>query len=129
MLFKQANGKTELKNNTLLYPRKHMDKIRAELGSISHGTMRLEDLIPTFTNKLDELVELNGDYFGEEENYDELLALDKLILEARTVDMESEEAGHVLDSLFNALNDFAPPNAHFGAHEGDGADYGFWNVD
>jgi hypothetical protein len=32
----------------------------------------------------------------------------------------------VLDALFDALQEYAPDYAYFGASEDDGAEYGFW---
>jgi hypothetical protein len=38
-----------------------------------------------------------------------------------------EEAGSwILDELFDMLGEYCPPYTHFGASEGDGADYGVW---
>ena len=44
---------------------------------------------------------------------------------------ERFEAGRedVLADMFDALNDIAPEGTHFGAHPGDGADFGFWRDD
>ena len=67
-----------------------------QLGSISTGTLKIEDLAPVFI--------------------EELLS--------RGVD-----AGDVpedMDGLYNALESFCPPFVYFGAHEGVGADFGFW---
>ena len=87
---------------------------RAELGTISHGTMRPEDLIPDFVSELERLA-------GADSAYAEL------IRDANAIeDFDSDGAADILDSLFDALNDFAPPYAYFGAHPGDGSDYGFW---
>ncbi len=38
--------------------------------------------------------------------------------------MEDEE--HMLEALFEALDACSPPFSRFGAHNGDGCDYGFW---
>ena len=39
---------------------------------------------------------------------------------------ESDDAQFDLEWLFDELNTFAPPYFYFGAHPGDGSDYGFW---
>jgi hypothetical protein len=83
------------------------------LGSISSGTMRPDDLIPVFA---DELSRLNtaGEYAA-------------LIAEAEAIeDYGAETAEFVLEDLFDVLDGFAPDYCYFGAHPGDGADYGFW---
>lgn len=40
---------------------------------------------------------------------------------------DSEDATYFLDSLFDTLNQYAPEGYYFGAHPGDGSDYGFWS--
>ena len=84
------------------------------IGSISHGTMRPEDIIPEFIYTLKQL--------DIEKKYTEL------IIEAEAItDFDSEEADEILnEDLFNALNEMAPPYFYFGSHPGDGSDYGFW---
>jgi hypothetical protein len=85
-------------------------------GSISTGTMRAADLIPAFTDTLARL-DKTGDYKG-------------LLAEARAVsDFASDDADAIMEELFDALNSFAPDYGYFGAHPGDGADYGFWLSD
>lgn len=92
----------------------------ASFGSISHGTMRHEDLIPCFSAELDALLKRQPRSFKRGEYR-------KLIREANALtDYDSEDAGHVLEELFDALQSFAPGYAYFGSHPGDGADYGFW---
>lgn len=102
----------------------------ATLGSISSGTMLTVDLVETFSDVLSGLAE----GFGPE-----AAPHRKLVREARQWlrdyrnDMASEEVDEegteILSDLFDALNEFAPPFAYFGAHEGDGADFGFWVSD
>ena len=89
-------------------------KHQAQFGTVSSGTMRPEDLIPAFASELDWL---GGCSRAER----------KLINEANRIeDYDSEEAGFILDELFEALNERAPAYGYFGAHPGNGADYGFW---
>ena len=95
----------------------------ASIGSISSGTMRNEDLIPTFAWELNDLLKKQVKRFKRAEYR-------KLIREAEKIEKEeafdTEEAGYTLEGLFEALEAFAPPLCYFGANEGDGADYGFW---
>jgi hypothetical protein len=93
----------------------------ASFGSISSGTMRPEDLIRTFSNELGWLIQNHNHCAWPEHR--------KLVGEANAIlveDYESEEASEILNELFEALEDFAPPYGYFGSHPGDGADYGFW---
>lgn len=95
----------------------------ASFGSISSGTMLTEDLIPCFSAELEALLKLQPRSFKRGEYR-------KLIREANALtDYDSEDAGHVLEELFDALQVFAPPYAYFGSHAGDGANYGFWMCD
>ena len=87
-------------------------------GSISHGTMRPHDVLPAL---LDALAERDGDAYTQ---------CMHIIPAHASEDGDAawwlEEAlGHI-DVLFDALNDCAPAGLYFGAHPGDGSDYGFW---
>ena len=90
----------------------------AKLGSVSSGTMRPEDLIPVFFDLVVELDGRDGPH--------------ALLLRAMSdrIDTdgyyETEGAWWDLDDLQGWLDAFVPPYCYFGAHEGDGADYGFW---
>jgi hypothetical protein len=35
----------------------------------------------------------------------------------------------LLESLFDTLDNYSPEGYYFGAHPGDGSDYGFWEMD
>lgn len=94
----------------------------AQLGSISSGTLRTEDLLETFADELECLVRQHGWL------YDDDSGVKKLMRDATEADPETEDAASIVDDLINALNEYAPPYATFGAHEGDGADFGFWPV-
>lgn len=86
------------------------------IGSISHGTLRSQDLIPTF---LDTLRQINPN----------LPIFGRFPTEPSDEWYDTDEAAEILSDLFDALNDAAPDNCYFGAHEGDGADFGFWPID
>jgi len=89
-------------------------------GSISHGTMRPQDLIPAFLEVLKKLdpakhAELSA-YVGDEDD--------------NSPWWDSEDASMLLnEDLFNALNACAPDGWYFGSHPGDGSDYGFWECE
>lgn len=83
-------------------------------GSISHGTMRAEDLIDAFSSELHYLAKANK-------------RIKKFHALLKECDKYSEDgAADLVNDLFDALDEFAPPYCYFGAHEGDGSDYGFW---
>lgn len=92
----------------------HLAEIRAKIepGTVSHGTLITNDLIEAFTTELERLdpiaaAKLAGCY-GEIRS--------------------DEEDGWYLECLFDTLGDLAPEGLYFGAHEGDGSDFGFWHV-
>jgi len=90
--------------------------MQGDIGTIIHGTLRVEDLLPAFADELERL-----DESGEHT---------KLIKEAKSFDFEGnddEEAAYwIVDELANVLNEFAPEGCYFGVNEGDGSDFGFW---
>lgn len=93
------------------------------MGSLSHGTLKTDDLLSTFADALADLDtdKRYSDLIAECRFYSEALAEDRLN------DVGIEHADYLLnEDLFEALNDFAPPYFYFGAHPGDGADFGFW---
>lgn len=95
-------------------------KHAAKVGTISHGTLRTEDLLDAFSTELSYLAK-GVDHPGNRQTYDEL------VYEAQNISFESdEEASNVIDSLIDCLNELAPPYCYFGAIDGDGSDFGFW---
>lgn len=81
----------------------------------------------------------NGEFFAMSENFAERDKLTNLIGEAQdcfsddgeTIRDDALEIASELinESLPDALNQFAAPYCYFGAHCGDGADFGFWPND
>jgi hypothetical protein len=89
---------------------------QVEPGSISHGTLREEDLITAF---LGELRRLDPERAKAAE--------DLHMVEAAEMDADSRE--WLLTFLFDTLEEYAPEDCYFGAHVGDGSDFGFWPVE
>lgn len=101
-----------------------MTPAKITFGTISHGTLRDEDLLDAFSSELEDLIQ-RSDWTGNHHNRDLLL---NLAHEASVQDPEDEEAaGQLIEEMFNAFNnEFAPSYTYFGAIEGDGAEFGFW---
>lgn len=100
-------------------------------GSISTGTLRPCDLIPTFMLDLAHRAPDAYDAIltGLEKSGTSVHYLNTLISTGLDVHpwWDSDEAGYLLDALFEALDAAAPEGYYFGSHIGDGADFGFWS--
>jgi len=104
-----------------------------EAGTISHGTMRPEDLIPTFVSALDDCVEESTFEPGADQP-SRVQAVGKIQDELGRIEramdasgyFNSDDADFDLEWLFDQLDEFAPDGHYFGAHPGDGSDFGFW---
>jgi hypothetical protein len=85
-----------------------------QLGSISHGTLRTQDLLEAFANTLQQFNRTHP-LLGE---YLDIHANDA---------WDSDKAADLLnEGFFNALQTLCPPFVYFGTLEGDGSDFGFW---
>lgn len=83
------------------------------IGTVSHGTLRTEDLLPAFAAELRRVTSHPGNL--------------TLAAEAEAImNFESEEASELCNDLIELLNEYAPEGMYFGAHEGDGSDFGWW---
>jgi hypothetical protein len=92
------------------------------IGTISHGTMRAEDLIPRFLDALESVKPLRAEEIRED-NAETLARLGKENLS----DDEIEAQDYLLfETIWESLSDQCPPYCYFGAHPGDGSDYGCW---
>lgn len=96
---------------------------------ISNATLRTRDLAPDFLSALyalgdaasrraDDLRAEYADIFEEIEGIDSICG-----------DVYGDDAGWLMEALFDALNEFAPEGTYFGSSEGDGACFGFWEYD
>ena len=93
-------------------------KTTTETGSVSSGTVRIEDLIPTFIEE----ARKHATTDAERAELDEMEA-ERTENGFSFISFDDHEN---LARLFDLLNDAAPPGHYFGAHPGDGADFGFW---
>lgn len=95
--------------------------IYATLGnSVSHDTMRSQDLIPVFMTVIrdtPEYVQLMNQLpaYAQEDKKSEW--------------WDSEDAVWLLTELIDTLELYAPEGYTFGTHTGDGSDYGYWKND
>jgi len=95
----------------------------AKIGTVISSTLRPEDLIPAIVNELKRLGIPEDDQ-----------ALKDLIRDTEQPDYferKQDPLGFLLsedlECLANALDNlYAPIYCYFGAHPGDGADFGFW---
>lgn len=99
----------------------------AIVGTVIHGTLRPQDLIPAFLKALrlvdpDEYAQRMAQPFGAIPAW----AID----EGDTCPWwDSDDACYLLESLTEALEAAAPEGWYFGAHPGDGSDFGFWEME
>jgi len=109
-----------------------------QLGSISTGTLRQQDLLSAFAQTLSSLestkfyAEVGPDslelYHGSELVRQAPAMLDALdnTTPLATGAVSNPYVGEYLDWLTDALQEYCPPFVYFGTLEGDGADFGFW---
>lgn len=90
---------------------------------VSHGTLRNEDLVPRFLEVLRQLD--TEEYKTITELYSDILTETDDLVE----DAPIEESMWLLEALFDSLDAAAPSGYRFGAYEGDGAEFGFWEVE
>lgn len=92
-------------------------------GSVIHGTLRPQDLIPAFLTALEQAdpavhaqILVNA-VFGVVPAYAQ---------EDEDADWWTDCAPDWIEQLTEALDACAPEGYYFGAHPGDGSDFGFW---
>lgn len=91
-------------------------------GSISHGTLREEDLVPTFLSTLGDL-DIERASALKEQYADAIEHLEQ------GLEPSPDDLDWLMEALFDALNAVAPAGYTFVANEGDGTDFGFWQVE
>jgi len=99
-----------------------------QLGTISHGTLRTQDLLPAF---LETLTARGGEIpkdleCGTHIEYLNWPSLDTTACDDDDKFWDSEDAMWDMEALTDALQTLCPPFVYFGTLEGDGSDFGFW---
>jgi len=114
-----------------------------ETGTVSHGTLRSQDLLPAFAHCLGEMyhehhhpenmvVDSPEDFKIEAlRGWDsELTDNDLIAMKGDMIDQceywYSDDCVMLISNIIDAINDLLPEGYHFGAHEGDGSDFGVW---
>ena len=97
--------------------------------TVSRATMRNQDLIPCFLEVL-EAIDPNG-YAGYLDGLEDVGYSIEYLESREDYDgfWYSEAAAWILLKLFDLLGEHAPEGYYFGAHVGNGSDYGFWPVE
>jgi hypothetical protein len=107
-----------------------MTTTKATIGSISSGTLRTEDLLDSFAAELNRLIAPSWPPVIGSQPERELIRAAHRLLNSQDDDHRDrkweESASALVDDLLDGLNEWAPEFCYFGAHPGDGADYGFW---
>lgn len=99
---------------------------KAKVGSVLSGTLRSQDVLRGLYNELAYLTGYETAKPGDQDVAFDTLNQAKAMIEAN--EEPSEDMETVINELFDELNEIAPPYCYFGAHEGDGADFGFWPI-
>ena len=95
-----------------------------QIGTISHGTLRTQDLIPAFYAELKRLDPARAADWARKT----LLTPDNWE-DSKSAIWDTSYTAEDLDALYDLLNECAPDGVYFGAIEGDGSDFGFWRID
>lgn len=99
------------------------EKRTAKPGTVSEGTMRPEDLIPEFERILNVL---------DHDSWTEWCGYFPTVYDACRRDaneigiIDQSEVYDSLESLYNRLDECSAKGYYFGAHPGNGSDYGWW---
>ena len=99
------------------------------IGTISHGTLRPQDLLRSFSEAYKQYCQGEGflnALYEEAQNYADLLDRNN----GTMTDEDHETLSEVLDALIEHLEVIAARHdCYFGAIEGDASDFGFWPND
>ena len=88
------------------------------IGTLIHGTLRDEDLLPAFADELERVRASDTDHA--------ILIDDARHPEVFTTDTYT--AADIVNDLQDALTEYAPSHMYFG-NTSDGSDFGWWTTD
>jgi hypothetical protein len=101
-----------------------------QLGTISHGTLRTEDLLNACAFFLQDFQLEAYKELALPENRELAARIEQVKWDAFEADAYSEDADYLLnEDVFPLMDELAPMGHYFGAHPGDGSDLGFWPID
>ena len=91
-----------------------------EVGDVvSQATLRTEDLIESFMDFIEAVCDDES-----------VKAVASEYLECKLLEDDQDGLDWFLNEfLFDAMNEIAPEGCYFGAHEGDGSLFGYWEVE
>jgi hypothetical protein len=94
-------------------------------GSISEGTINPRELAKRFNSFLEHLYTNN---ILNKSDFSAITIISEYQKTFSSAYTDSDMTNFV-DWQIEYLNDIAPENCYFGAHPGDGADFGYWEHD
>ena len=105
-----------------------------ELGTISHGTMRVQDTMPALLSALDGIRLSAADRqtcSGVEQSFDAWIAVDAEAYRAVSGPWDADDLLCDLeiemnDTLLPLAESYVPDYCYVGSHPGDGSDLGVW---
>jgi hypothetical protein len=88
-----------------------------QLGSVSTGTLKTEDLLPAFTSIMRQFLT---------DNNHNAIYVERAETIVRNDFYDMELANELVGTLMDGIQGYCPPFVYFGARVDDGADFGFW---
>ena len=112
----------------------------AHVGTVSHYTLKSEDLGEAFASLLDEIgEELSLGKSADDPAWTMACARwngrkDTLVGEweresAKGDEADDETMGEIVNEMFDLVSEALPEGFYFGSTEGDGADFGIWQTE
>jgi hypothetical protein len=103
-------------------------RIHADLDeTVIRATLRTQDLLPAFLD----VIRNTAEYVQITQS--NVLELGVITDPAAGDDDERWDSEYMTyflnEELFDTLNMYAPEGYYFGAHEGDGSDFGYWKIE